>query len=348
MNDMTNTSLIALPSEPSAIAAFFSEPTKVESLIEAIENKCAEHVPDLTTAKGRDAIKSLAYDVARSKTALDKAGKVLNDDKRAAITAVDAERRKIRDRLDDLRDLVRRPLTEWEDAEEKRKSNLQDRLAMFNHEGFSALNLSEDIQSRINELEAISVDDTWQEFEDEALFAKTATLNALQEHLKGAKDREAQAAELESLRKEKAEREEREAAERAKAEKEQKDREAEALRKAESERIEREKAEAANRARQESEERAAREKAEAEEEYKRQIEAAHQATEDAARLERERIEREQAVQEAEKKRRERSKLIRKEKSAQIATALRAIDPFTPEIVAEALLDRKIPHVEINY
>lgn len=86
-----------------------------------IKAEVSNHVPDLTTEKGRKEIASLAYKVTRSKTAIDDAGKKLNEDARAKINAVDAQRRKIREELETLAAEVRKPLTEWEAAEDARK-----------------------------------------------------------------------------------------------------------------------------------------------------------------------------------------------------------------------------------
>lgn len=76
--------------------------------------------PDTSTDKGRKEIASMAYKVTRTKTAIDAAGKKLNEDARAQINVVDANRRKIREELDALADDVRKPLTEWETAEAAR------------------------------------------------------------------------------------------------------------------------------------------------------------------------------------------------------------------------------------
>src|SRR5690606_11791300 len=76
--------------------------------------------PDLSTDKGRKAIASLAYKIARTKTAIDDAGKKLNEEARAKINAVDAERRAVREHFDALSAKVRQPLTEWEEGEKKR------------------------------------------------------------------------------------------------------------------------------------------------------------------------------------------------------------------------------------
>ena len=87
---------------------------------EEMKRETDAHVPDLTTDKGRKAIASLAYKVARTKTAIDDAGKLLNEEARTKMAKVDEARREIREKLDALRDDVRRPLTEWEEAEARR------------------------------------------------------------------------------------------------------------------------------------------------------------------------------------------------------------------------------------
>jgi colicin import membrane protein len=74
--------------------------------------------------------------VTRSKTAIDDAGKKLNEEARAKINAVDAQRRKIREELDALAEEVRKPLTEWEKAEDQR---IADKEAQINEISRSVL-----------------------------------------------------------------------------------------------------------------------------------------------------------------------------------------------------------------
>jgi len=111
---------LIVPEKINAVT-IFSE-GKVDPLIEEITKKAKELVPDTSTGKGRDAIKSMAYKVTRSKTYLDDLGKQLVADKKAEIKKVEASRKIIRDKLDALRDKVKKPLTDWEVAEEKRKA----------------------------------------------------------------------------------------------------------------------------------------------------------------------------------------------------------------------------------
>lgn len=97
-------------------------------LLEAIEKEVTSEVTDVDTPEGRDAIKSLAYKVARSKTTLDDLGKNFVSDQKAAIAAIDGCRKTARDYLDDLKVRVRKPLTDYEEKEAKRMDKIEDKI----------------------------------------------------------------------------------------------------------------------------------------------------------------------------------------------------------------------------
>lgn len=102
--------------------AVFTSNDQLDPLIEAIEKEARSLVPDVTTKKGRDAIASMAHKVARSKTYIDNAGKDLVAELKALPKQIDESRRVVRERLDALKDEVRRPLTEWEAEQERIKA----------------------------------------------------------------------------------------------------------------------------------------------------------------------------------------------------------------------------------
>ena len=102
--------------------AVFTNNDQLDPLIELIEKEARSLVPDVTTKKGRDAIASMAHKVARSKTYIDNAGKVLVAELKALPKQIDESRRVVRERLDALKDEVRRPLTEWEAEQERIKA----------------------------------------------------------------------------------------------------------------------------------------------------------------------------------------------------------------------------------
>ncbi|MCB8880080.1 hypothetical protein ACELLULO517_07525 [Acidisoma cellulosilytica] len=100
----------------------------VESLLTRMETEVRGIKRDISTEKGRKAVRQLAHKVARSKTALDEMGKGLNETKRAEINKVDAERRVIRERCDALKEEVLSELTAWEAKEIVRIKGHEDAL----------------------------------------------------------------------------------------------------------------------------------------------------------------------------------------------------------------------------
>jgi septal ring factor EnvC (AmiA/AmiB activator) len=246
-------------------------------------------VPDISTDKGRKRIASLAAKVSRSKTAVEKPGRDYLKRLKEQPKVVEAELRRFVTECDRLRDEVRRPLTEWENAEKLRTEALQQRLtnlrALADVIDLSGNCLpSTDIQERIQEAKSVALDESWQEYAAEAGVAKDSTIQKLEESLAVAQKREHEAAELERLRKEaeekaRIEREEnirREAAEQARLEAEQKAKaEIDAAARLAAE--EKARAEVAERQRIEAEQRARREKEEAVAEERRRQEEAEKA-----------------------------------------------------------------------
>ncbi|WP_370612851.1 hypothetical protein [Citrobacter portucalensis] len=108
--------------EKSSAMAVFTNNEQLDPIIEKIEKEARSLVPDVSTKKGRDAIASMAHKVARSKTYIDNAGKDLVAELKALPKQIDESRRIARERLDALKDEVRRPLTEWKEEQERIKA----------------------------------------------------------------------------------------------------------------------------------------------------------------------------------------------------------------------------------
>ncbi|EOD8886653.1 MULTISPECIES: hypothetical protein [Klebsiella pneumoniae complex] len=315
---MTDLAIIEIA--PDMAPAIYVE-NGLDSFMEKIRAGVNE-VPDLSTAKGRARIASLAAQVSRSKTAVEKPGRDYLKRLKEQPKVVEAELRRFVTECDQLRDEVRRPLTEWEDAEKARTEALQQRLvdlrALADVIDTSGNYLpSADIQARILEAKSVALDDSWQERAAEAGVAKDSTIQQLEASLVIAQKREHEAAELDRLRKEaeekaRLEREEnirREAAEQAKRDAEAKAqaeidaaarRESEA--RAATERAEREKIEAQQKAEREA--KAAAEKAEQEKNAAIAAERRRQEEAESARLaEQKRIAEEEARRAADKEHR---------------------------------------------
>lgn len=230
--------------------AVFTTKEQLDPIIEVIEKEARSLVPDVSTRKGRDAIASMAHKVARSKTYIDNAGKDLVAELKALPKQIDESRRIVRERLDALKDEVRRPLTEWEAEQERIKAE----------EAMNAMHA-----------EALEMNIRF----DQELAAKFEADHemALLMNKDFDRDREEQRRQAEQAQREHEERIKREAAEQARRDAEAKHKaeiEAAARREAE----EKARAELAERQRVEAEQRAAREKQEAEERARREKEEA--------------------------------------------------------------------------
>lgn len=191
-----------------------------DELFAHIRAEVDAHVPDLTTEKGRKAIASLAFKVARTKTAIDEAGKKLNEEARAQINVVDASRREIKAELDALRDKARAPLTEWEAAEEARVSRVRTVLDQMQA---AATILAEDtpqtLKGRLADIGAVVITaDEFQDYEAAARAHLATATTALEAGIARLEKEEADRVELERLRAEAAAREAKAEADRIAAE----------------------------------------------------------------------------------------------------------------------------------
>ncbi|MCY0803399.1 cell envelope biogenesis protein TolA [Providencia rettgeri] len=111
--------------EKSTALEVFKSSDSVEDIIRKVEQEVNSFIPDVSTAKGRKEIASLAYKVAQSKTYLDGLGKDLVAELKEIPKLIDANRRTVRERFDTLRDKVRQPLTEWEAEQERIEAEKQ-------------------------------------------------------------------------------------------------------------------------------------------------------------------------------------------------------------------------------
>lgn len=203
----------------------------LDPILREIEARATGFVSDASTAKGRKEIAAVAYKVAQSKTYLDGLGKDLVADWKAKAKAVDESRRRAREFLDGLKDRVRRPLTDWEEAEAKRERTRAATLAkaeafsrLADDAGLMSLEHAED---RLRVLREFTVGDDGGPGAEEFLVRVGAALKRADDILSGyitveRMRRKAEAA-LEKERKEAAEKAAREAA--ATAERERAERE---------------------------------------------------------------------------------------------------------------------------
>ncbi|WP_236248340.1 hypothetical protein [Pseudomonas mosselii] len=173
----------------------------LQQFIDLVKGEVEGEVPDLMTRKGRERIASLAAKVSKSKAAVEKPGRDYLRRLKEMPKVVEAELRDFVTKMDTLRDETRRPLTEWEAAEDARIDRHNDAI---NHMKDLATELgaldAEQLQARINELSGFQLGEAWEEFEAEAARTKEASLNAVQAALLARQKYDAEQAELARLR----------------------------------------------------------------------------------------------------------------------------------------------------
>ncbi|MDF3173490.1 hypothetical protein P3C22_15780 [Pseudomonas sp. ER28] len=179
----------------------------LQQFIDLVKGEVLGEVPDLKTRKGRERIASLAAKVSKSKTAVEKPGRDYLRRLKEMPKVVEAELRDFVTKMDALRDETRRPLTEWEAAEDARIDRHNDRLNWLKTlaDDLGELN-SLQLKGLIAEAEGMQVGAHWEEFEAEAANAKDRVLTTLRSALQKREQFEAEQAELARLRREAEER----------------------------------------------------------------------------------------------------------------------------------------------
>lgn len=118
MSEVTDLTVIEIKPEQAPVLYVAGG---LDAYLEQIRQAVNE-VPDLSTKKGRDRVASLAAQVSRSKTAIEKPGREYLKRLKEAVRPAEAEIKRFVDACDDLRDATRRPLTEWEAEQERIKT----------------------------------------------------------------------------------------------------------------------------------------------------------------------------------------------------------------------------------
>lgn len=344
----------------------------VDPIVEAIKIHARSEASklDISRDKDRKAIASLAYKVARAKGMIEDKRKELVADEKKRLAKIDAEGKRIREELDALKDEVRKPLDEFENAEKERVETLEARLADLATYAIwptGVLPTVADVQTRIERLNAVDMT-TFQEFSQRALLAKSESLTSLNTHLQAARKREDEQKELERLRKEASEREQKDREERIareakeKAEREAREREDRLAREA------KEREEKSLREKQEAEQRAAKAEADrkaAEEKAKRDAEEAARKAEEqritaekkakadaeaAAQRERDRIAEEQRKEReaAEKREADKRHCAKINREALAALLAAGIAEDAGKLVIAMIAMGRVPHVSIQY
>jgi hypothetical protein len=275
-----------IPLENVNALEVFSKEGGLDPIIAKIKEQVKSEHFDASTEDGRKRIGSVAKKIGSAKVTLQNMALELTEDWRQKTAAVNAEKKRMTEELDALRDEVKAPLDEFKAREARRIEAHEQRLEAMkntaNFEGFAAPSSDElkEAIATLEKLNTVDIDNTpvdWEEFAARAREVYEVTLERLKGMLNERVKHEAEQAELERLRKEKEERERQEREEKLKAEA------AEAARKEAEEKAAREKAEAEAKAKADA--KAAAEKAEADKQAALQAERDRQEAEKKAEAE---------------------------------------------------------------
>ncbi len=125
---MSETTDLVVIEKANALTVFKSS-DQIEEILAKVEREVMSFVPDVSTAKGRKEIASLAYRVAQTKTYLDSLGKDLVAELKEIPKLIDGNRKTVRDRLDALKEKARQPLSDYETEQERIKAAEEARIA---------------------------------------------------------------------------------------------------------------------------------------------------------------------------------------------------------------------------
>lgn len=340
--------------EPKSVLAAFSSKNGLSEVIDSAVMEVKSFTHDMTTKTGRDKTRSLARKVASLKTTLDGMGKDLVSEWKSKSKAVDANRKQMRDDLDELKIEARKPLTEFEAIEQARKDGhlasialLEELALQFPPEGggFSL----DDLKGKLASLENIIVDSGFEEYELSATKQKAKSKDILEGFISREEKRVEEAAELERLRAAEEERAQKERDDQLQKEAADKARiEAETIAKEAAEKVERER-DAAIQAKADAEastKQAERDKIAAEESAKLEAKVA------AERAKQEEIKRQEdevkATQAAQEKKEANKKHVGKIRGEAKKSLMKFVDEETAVKIVLAIHSGDIKTVTINY
>lgn len=350
--------IIETVSQNPSIAILDAEKAE-KYLVKVREFTAALGEMDVSKAKDRTAVKSMAAKVTTAKTGIDKARLAMTSDLRQRVSNINDAAKIVVEGLATIAKEVRAPVTAWEKAEEEREELVESTIAKIKAAALVTIaDTSASVSARGNDIYETVIDKAvFLKRFDEAEEAKTATMKALHEAMHFLKKQEDAEAELAAMKAAEAERLAKEAAEKAKREAEE--RAAQAAQEAK-EREERLAQEAADNARRAAEQTAENARLEAEREAQRQIDeanrrAAQAEAERKAELDRiaakeaeeKRIADEQAAEQA---RREKNAANRREKMGQAKQAMMSIGGITEEAamkIVRALAKQSQPDAKIT-
>lgn len=317
----------------------------MDTILAIVTSEAEKQLYDASTAGGRQDIVSLAAKISKTKIHLDRVGKDLVAEWKNKSKLVDHDRKKARDTLDALRDKIRMPVTEYENREKNRIEEIVariDRIKILRYSGDPEISIAPPLAEQLinlnNDLQhvnSIVIDDSFNEFFEEATLAKNTTIEKIKLHIIELKkvEKEAEEIKIKKIR----EQEEREKQIAETARQEEKIKVAAELKRAEDEKIELQK----------TLERQQRE-------AKTFLDAQLAAAEAKAKSDAQRIKEDRERKELEKTERAllRSANLENQRNcnndAFTAFTVGGLDAVSAKLAVELIAKHKIPYVVINY
>ena len=184
--------------EPQKVIFALMETDGLAPVLDRIKKIVEDHLPDVTTAKGRKEIKALGASINKSKRYIDDIGKDSVAERKAALKLIDNERKKFREGCDAMRVGALAPLVEYEATESARIAKHQ---AVLEYLGLPFDTLSiDDLEQRV--VDFANTDTAgMEEFKAEADRILSSTMLAMNTRREDLLDRKKKDDEIEAHRK---------------------------------------------------------------------------------------------------------------------------------------------------
>lgn len=187
--------------EAQPIEALF-KPEAINPILAKIAVEVRAPKFDITKDVDRKLCASLAFKLAKTRTFIDSCRLKLVAAEKQRLKAIDKEGARIWDELETLQSEVRKPLTDWEDAEKARIARHEEHIRQLEqYPNFFVSPSTCDIRKRLAALEREDLSDM-REFTERARTAQGVSLRSLRENLAASEKADADRAELGRLRQE--------------------------------------------------------------------------------------------------------------------------------------------------
>lgn len=188
VSDDTNNHMVVINKEEHNALNLFKK-DGLSEIIQNIEAEARSQVSDVESVDGRKQIASLAHKISKTKTAIDRYGKNLSDELNKTLKPINAERKKARDRLDLLRDEIRLPLTNYENAEKERIASHRENIDWIKECHTDDSFNSKQFDDLLDGLKGINIED-YEEFAAECAIAKDRAIKHVETLIKIQKQQE--------------------------------------------------------------------------------------------------------------------------------------------------------------